>query len=49
MSKRGEGLGGNKTKITKRERGLKDNRGERKSETRAKRIRPENASYVKVI
>lgn len=40
---------GNKTKIKERERGLKDKRGERKTETRAIRIRLENASCVKVI
>ena len=49
VSKRGEGLGGNKIKLKERERGLKDKRGERKRETRRIRIRLHNASYVIVI
>ena len=49
MAKRGEGLGGNKTKVKERERGLRDRNGEHKREARAIRIRLENNSYVKVI
>ena len=35
-------MGGNKTKVKERERGLRDRKGERRREARAIRIRLEN-------